>query len=386
MKKKKVLMMATTAAMSEQFNKNNIMILEKLGYEVHVAGNYKKGNPIPDEKIRDFVRWLHKHGAKSYHMPSTRKFYDVINNGRALARTVKLIKQEKYEFIHCHTPIGATLGRLAGRITHTPVIYTAHGLHFFDGAPLQNWVFYPIEKFLSRFTDVMILIKHEDYDRVKKHFHAKKVIFMPGVGIDTEKFYSHRINRDKMRESFGIKDDEFLLVSVGELSYRKNHEVIIKALQKIGRDDIKYLVAGKGKSKDNSEAHLRALISEYNMGDQVKLLGFRSDVFDIYAAADASALPSKREGLCLAGIEAMAAGLPIITSDVNEYSVDKVTGLTYKPDDVEGFASGLEYMMENRDWCAKVGEENVLRAEEYDYHKIDEIMENIYKSMKKASR
>lgn len=381
MNNKKMLMLSTTAAMSEQFNKNNIEILEKIGYEVHVAGNYKKGNPIPDDRIKAFCGWLRKHNGRSINIPSTRKVYDVVNNTRALLSLIKLIKREKYEFIHCHSPIGSVLGRLAGRITHTPVIYTAHGLHFFNGAPVQNWIFYPVERFLSRFTDVMILIKHEDYDRVTKHFHAKRVIYMPGVGIDTEDFYSHRQNREKMRKSFGAGEDVFLLASVGELSSRKNHEVIIKALKKLGRNDIKYIVAGKGQSKDNSEAHLRALIAEYKMENVVELLGFRSDVQDIYAAADASALPSKREGLCLAGIEAMAAGLPIITSDVNEYSVNRVTGLTYKPEDVDGFAAGIEFMADNRDWCRKVGEKNIERARKYDYHKINEIMEEIYKSM-----
>ena len=385
MKNKKMLMLSTTAAMSEQFNKNNILILEKLGYEVTVAGNFKKGNPIPDDRIRDFCVWLREHNGKSYHIPATRKVYDLVNNTKALLKVIKLIRHEHYAFIHCHTPIGSVIGRIAGYITKTPVIYTAHGLHFFKGSPIRIWIlYYPVEKFFSRFTDIMILINYEDYNRVKKHFHAKKVVHISGVGIDTEDFYSHRKNRDVMRASFGIEDNDFLLVSVGELSSRKNHEVIIKALHELGRKDIKYLIAGHGQGKDNAEEHLKKLIKEYNMDDVVKLLGFRDDVQDIYAAADALAFPSKREGLGLAGIEAMASGLPIITSNINginEYSIHKKTGFSFAPDDVFGFAKGIAYMAKHRDWSKRVGEKNIERAKKYDYHKIDELMENIYKSI-----
>lgn len=378
-------MLATTAAMSAQFNRNNILILEKMGYEVHVAGNFRKGNPISDEAIKEFYHWIKEHGGKCFQIPATRKVLDFVNNYVSLKKVISLIKREEYEFIHCHTPIGSVIGRLAGHKTGTKVLYTAHGLHFFKGAPLINWIlYYPVEKRMSRYTDVMILINHEDYERVQKKFHAKKVVYVPGIGIDTEEIQKHRCNRDSMRESLGLAPDDFMLLSVGELSGRKNHEVIIKAVEKLGRSDIKYFVAGKGMGKDNEEEHLKELIDKYQLKDRVKLLGFRDDAPDLYAAADGVAFPSNREGLGLAGIEAMAAGLPILTSNINginDYSIDKETGFSYSPDDVDGFAEGIAYLADNRDWCRKVGEKNIERAKNYDYHIVDDIMTDIYKSL-----
>ena len=383
--KKKVLMLATTAAMSAQFNINNILILEEMGYEVHVAGNFRKGNPIPDKAIRDFYKWVKEHGGKCFQIPSTRKVYDIINNYVALKKIIKLIKTEKYSFIHCHTPIGSVIGRLAAKKTGTPIIYTAHGLHFFKGSPLSSWiVFYPVEKYLSKFTDVMVLINHEDYNLVNKKFHAKRVVIVPGIGIDTKEIARHADSRMRIREELGLKEEDFFLLSVGELSGRKNHETIIKAIHQLDRSDIKYFIAGKGMGKDNEEDELKRLIVDYDLQDRVKLLGFREDVNDLYAAADAVAFPSRREGLGLAGIEAMAAGLPIITSNINginEYSVNGETGFSYGPEDVDGFADGIEYLADHPDWCESVGRKNIERAEKYDYHYANSIMKELYESM-----
>ena len=155
----RVLMLATTAAMIEQFNKNNIELLESLGYEVHVAGNFEQGNPITYERLEEFKKWIGEHNGKWFHIPSTRKPNDLRNNCMALKIVIKMINEYHYDFIHCHTPIGSVIGRIAARKTHTKIIYTAHGFHFYDGAPLKNWlIFYPIEKHFSRYTDVLITI------------------------------------------------------------------------------------------------------------------------------------------------------------------------------------------------------------------------------------
>lgn len=231
---KRMLMLATTAAMIEQFNKNNILILEDMGYEVHVAGNWEIGNPISDERLDEFKAWLGEHHGKWFHIPATRKPTDLKNNIKAYQEVLALINEYQYEFIHCHTPIGSIIGRLAAKRTKTKIIYTAHGFHFFKGAPLKNWLLYfPAEWMCSWMTDMLITINQEDYERATKHLHAKRIEYIPGVGIDIKKYAVCHVDKRKKCHELGIPDDKFILLSVGELQERKNQGIVIDALGKI---------------------------------------------------------------------------------------------------------------------------------------------------------
>lgn len=242
---KRMLMLATTAAMIEQFNKNNILILEEMGYEVHVAGNWLEGNPISDERLEAFKEWITEHGGRYFHIPSVRRPSAMKANITAYRKVVELIKEYHYEFIHCHTPIGSVIGRIAAHVTHTKIIYTAHGFHFFKGAPLKNWIlYYPVERFLSRWTDILITINQEDYQRAKKNFHAKRTEYIPGVGIDLKKFQMNLYDREKERKELGLHNGDILLLSVGELNENKNHEVVIRTLAKLKRKELHYVIVG----------------------------------------------------------------------------------------------------------------------------------------------
>ena len=152
---KKVMMLTTTAYMSERFNRGNICVLEEMGYEVHVVANFDKGNPTTKEVLDEFKQWIEAHHGKWISISLTKHPTDFKNNGKAYKQLKQLIQEHKYEFIHCHTPVAGVLGRLAGHNTETKVIYTAHGFHFFKGAPLLNWLlYYPVERFLSAWTDM----------------------------------------------------------------------------------------------------------------------------------------------------------------------------------------------------------------------------------------
>ncbi len=381
---KKVLMLATTAAMIEQFNKNNILILEEMGYEVHVIGNWLKGNPISDDKLEEFKEWLSLHNGKWFHMPSTRKPLD-INNIRAYKQVVDLIRNENYSFIHCHTPIGSVIGRLAAHKTNTKVVYTAHGFHFYKGAPLKNWFFYyPVEKFLSRWTDILITINHEDFKRATKSFNAGKTIKIPGIGIDTEAFSSCIVDKNKKLSELGLSDDLFLLLSVGELSLNKNQKIIIEALEKLKTlrtiDNITYLVVGKG----NMETEYRKMIKKYGLESHIKLLGYRSDVMELCQVVECFIHPSIREGLGIAPLEAMASGLPLITTNSNgmrDYIVDGLTGICVKSSDVKGMANAIDKMRNDKEFRLKCGKYNQGRVREFDIRHTNRVMTNVYSSL-----
>lgn len=381
---KKVLMLATTAAMIEQFNKENILILIKMGYEVHVAGNFKNGNPISEDRIEKFKNWIRQNNGRWYHIPASRNPFDVVSNYWAYKTLLELMRQNQYEFIHCHTPIGAVIGRFAAHKKRIKVVYTAHGFHFYKGAPIKNWIlYYPVEKFLSKWTDMIITINYNDYQLAKENFNAKRTIQIPGVGIDIDKINKCGGNRNFIRKNLGLSEDDFVIMSVGEINGNKNQSVIIRAIHEISDKKIKYLICGKGSYAEK----LTILAENLNIRERVRILGFRDDVFCILKAADCFAFPSKREGLGLAALEAMAAGLPLITSNsggILEYSINNVTGFIHSADDVAGFKSSIETLAQNPQLRAEMGNYNKEAVKKYSIQNVNVIMEKAYQTVSKV--
>ena len=231
----------------------------------------------------------------------------------------ELFKKEQFDLVHTHTPVGGVLTRLAAREARhggTKVLYTAHGFHFYDGAPIANWLlWYPVERFMSRFTDVLVTINNEDFERAKKFAHCR-VEYVPGVGIDLDKFPA-KVDRNAKRVELGIGEGEFAVLSVGDLIPRKNQAVIIQALEELPRD-VQLLICGNGRERDS----LIELVEELGLSERVKLLGFRRDIAEIMVASDVLVFPSIHEGLPVAVMEAMASGLPVIASAIRGIDPD----------------------------------------------------------------
>lgn len=372
--RKKMLMLATTAAMIEQFNKNNILILEEMGYEVHVIGNWKVGNPISDERLAEFKVWLEEHHGKWFHMDSTRKPHDLKNNISAYRYVVELIKEHKYHFIHCHTPIGSVIARLAAHKTNTPVIYTAHGFHFYDGAPLINWLlYYPVEKLLSYWTDVLITINKEDYNRAKNKFHAKRTEYVPGVGVDIERFFPDESERCITRKNLNLQDEDIALLSIGELNKNKNHRVIIEIMPQLD-SYVHYFIAGQGAL----EEELKELSKQLGVQDRVHFLGFVGCVERLYRAADVYILPSHREGLNLSIMEAMATGLPVVCGNIrgNIDLVDDCGGRLAQGN----YGEVVKELLVSR--CLRdMAHYNMKKISNYTVKCVAECMKQIYKDM-----
>ncbi len=378
--KKKMLMLATTAAMIEQFNKNNILILEEMGYEVHVAGNWKQGNPISEERLLKFQEWLGQHHGSWYQISATRKPTDFHNNIVAYKKIVELIRINQYEFIHCHTPIGSVIGRLAAHKTKTKIIYTAHGFHFYKGAPLKNWLlYYPVEWICSWLTDVLITINKEDYERAKKHLHAKRVEYIPGVGIDVERFATCQVDKKEKCKELGIPDDKFILLSVGELNRNKNQGLVIDALYELNNDNVIYLIAGQGETK----RELEKKIKNYDLEKSVKLLGYRDDILELYKVADCFIFPSLREGLSVAVMEAMASGLPVICSDIRG-NIDLIEnqkgGFLFQTNSLEQFEDVINKMLYDTAFKSFAGRVNKENAKKYNVRNCQNAMEQIYRN------
>lgn len=364
--------------MIQQFNLNNIWILKKLGYEVEVACNFEKGNTCPRETIVNLKKKLTEQGVLYFQIDFSRKVYDVKTVLHAYRQVCQLVKNRKYNVIHCQSPIGGAIGRIVGNRFHIKVLYTAHGFHFYTGAPLINWIlYYPIEKYLSRYTELLITINTEDYKRTKS-FHSPKVEHIPGVGIDISRIQAVKINKKDKRKELGVPENAIMLLSVGELNKNKNHKLVIEAMTEMQNKSCYYIVCGKGAEK----AYLMDMAARVKIRDRVKLLGFREDVIEIAKCADIFVFPSKREGLGLAALEAMACGLPLITSNVhgiNDYSFDGITGYKVCPYDVKGLAEKIDMLSENADLREKMANTNKKLSWIYDVKNINERMKNIYK-------
>ena len=178
-------------------------------------------------------------------------------NLTAISEIRKLVEEQEYDIVHCHTPVAAMCTRLAcmrARKKGTRVFYTAHGFHFYKGAPKKNWLlFYPVEKVCAYFTDTLITINREDYAFAKRKFPIKCIEYVPGVGIDISKYESTTVDKTKKREEIGVPETANMLLSVGELNENKNHAAVIKAIGALADDNLHYVIAGSGPKRETLE-------------------------------------------------------------------------------------------------------------------------------------
>lgn len=371
---KKALMLASVASMIDQFNMPNIQTLQSLGYQVDVVADFTNPGSITQERAEDLKSRLRDMNVRVFDIviPRTLNLKSILI---AYKEVKKLINAEHYSLIHCHSPIGGVICRQAARGARrsgSKVIYTAHGFHFYDGAPLRNWmVFYPIEKYYSRYTDVLITINKEDYARASKKFHAHKTIYVPGVGVDTEKFSPKQSGRNKIREELGLREFDIMLLSVGELNENKNHISVIKAIS--GIDNLTYVIVGKGAK----EQELKKTASE--CGVNLLLSGYRMDVADFYNAADMYVLPSLREGLNVSLMEAMASGLAVVCGRIRgntDLIVDK--DVLFDPLNVKEIRGAITNAIVHKD---TLGKENLEIIRAFDLENVQKEIAKIYQGV-----
>ena len=338
------ILYVTTIGLTSIFFKKLILELIEEGHTVDFACN-EDDYPVDDE--------LKRSNCKIFQVDFSRSPISK-GNIQSVKALRKIAEDNHYDIVHCHTPVAGVCTRLACRTLRKKglkVFYTAHGFHFYKGAPLINWlIYYPVEKLMSRFTDVLITINHEDYDRACKKMKARRIELIPGVGIDYDRFAFAKVDRSAKRREIGVPDNALLLISVGELNQNKNHRVVISALALLNDPQIHYVIVGKGILHE----YLNSFAAESGVAEQVHLAGYREDVHELFKAADINVFPSVREGFGLAAIEGLAAGLPLICSDnrgTREYAVDGVNAAVCIPPTPEEYKSAIlrltEHPLEN---------------------------------------
>ena len=371
---KKVLFVATVVKTHiMEFHIPYLKMFKEMGWETAVAARNDYENPA--DCVIPYCDTY-------YNIPFERNPLKP-GNLKAYKELKHIIDEGEYDIIHCHTPVGAMLTRLAAKQARkqgTKVFYTAHGFHFYKGAPAINWIlYYPVEKWLSRYTDVLITINKEDYERAKT-FKAGKVCYVPGVGIDLKKFNVGYVNKEQKRKEIGVSADDFVLLSVGELIPRKNHEVVIRALSVLKQLDklnhIEYVICGRGAY----ETDLKKLAEGLDVADHVHFLGYRNDISEICNCADLFVFMSHQEGLPVALMEAMACGLPAVCSNIRgntDLIEDGVTGLLANntPEEV---AESISEMKSDTALRNRVASAALQKIKQFDLSSVEDEMSKIY--------
>lgn len=369
----KVLLTATVQSHICQFHKPLVEVLHNHGCEVHVAArdNLAEKNGL---KL-DFVE-------KVYDVPFARSPKS-LDNIKAYHQLKKIIEKENYDVIHCNTPMGGIITRLAARGARkkgTQVYYTAHGFHFYKGAPKKNWiVFYPIERLFARITDKLITITAEDYRLAKKkfHCHAERI---HGVGVDEKRYFPvNEEEKQTLRERMGFSKEQKLLLCIGELLPNKNQTMAIKMMQNIVK---KYptallLLAGNGPEKE----HLERVIAECNMQDHVKMLGYVTNLQEYQHIVDVAISCSKREGLPLNIVEAMMSGVPVVAT-INrghrELIRENKTGFLVECNNSEEMSKRVVELWQNRELEQRMRSSALENIKKYSYMNVKKELKKIY--------
>lgn len=366
---KKILFVATITDHFYYFHLPYLKLFHDAGWEVHVAG--KGGRKLP------YCDVLHEISIERSPFSAA--------NITAYKQIKKIIDEGNFDIIHCHTPMGGMLARLAAskkRRNGTSVLYTAHGFHFYKGAPALNWlIYYPMEWVMSQKTDCLITINAEDYKFAKKHFKHPRVEMVDGVGYNDDLFFEISPEEKKLlRKQKGYGNDETLLIYVAELNANKNQSMLLNAVKKLCDDkyNVRLLLAGK----DNFDGKNQALARKLGIESRVDFLGHREDVEQLLKMSDICLASSLREGLPVNVMEAMACGLPTIAADNRGHRAlikNGEDGFIVKPNDYQKMAGITERLIDDKKLFKEISQSAARDIKRFSKESIVVQMSKIYK-------
>ncbi|MDM5321523.1 glycosyltransferase family 4 protein [Bacillus altitudinis] len=367
--KKKVLFCATVDYHFKAFHLPYFQWFQEQGWEVHTAANGQLELPYVDQ---------------AHLLPIQRSPFHV-HNRFAYVELKKLLAKEHYDFIHCHTPMGSVIGRLAAKSARkkgTKVLYTAHGFHFWQGAPLQNWLlYYPIERWLARHTDALITINGEDFKRADRLSKERaSVYYVPGMGVDMKRFAPvNEKEKQRLRAVYGFSSEDFIVLCAGELNANKNQGMLIKACAQLYRKipNVKIVFAGEGAMRPMYEK----LAHELHLEKHIHFVGFCKQIEEWMHLSDVCVSTSLREGLGMNLLEAISAEKPVIATENRghcELIRHGVNGFLVKPHDVNDLAEYLHQLYHKRDQLPLMGKAGRSLAHAFAKEQTLSAMQEIY--------
>jgi glycosyltransferase involved in cell wall biosynthesis len=369
---KKLLFVSNISNNVGSFVVASIAAAKKCGFEFYYAANWDgatKEQIAEDEK---------KYGIKIVHIDLDRSPYST-KNIKAYKQLVDLINKEKIDYIHCNTPVGGVLGRLAGeKCKVKKIVYEAHGFHFYEGAPKKNWmIYYPVEKWLAKKTDAIITINNEDFERAKtfKLKNNGQVYYVPGVGMDLSQYNVPDTVREIKRNELNLKDTDFALISMGDLIDRKNYKIAIEVVAKLNNPHVHYFICGKGPE----EVNLKKLAENLGVDKQVHFLGFRNDIKELLKASDTFLFTSKQEGLARSLMEAMASKIPCVVSKIRgntELIVNNENGFLCSG--LDDYVNAIIKIMQSPDLAYKFKEKSSKHLNNFSIEKVIDCLFDVY--------
>ncbi len=369
----KILLTATVQSHICQFHRPLADVLHAHGYEVHVAA---KDNLAEKNGLKlDFAE-------KVFNVPFSRSPKSV-DNLRAYKELKKILDAEHYDVVHCNTPMGGIVTRLAARCERkqgTRVFYTAHGFHFYQGAPKLNWlVYYPIEKFFSRMTDQLIAITDEDYRLASEKFHCK-VRRIHGVGVNEKRYYPVSYDEQmRLRKELGFTPDQKIILCIGELLANKNQSMAIHVMEQVVKrfPDAQLLLAGNGPEKERLEQN----IVQCNLSSNIKMLGYCTCLEKYQRITDVLVACSRREGLPLNLVEAMLTGNPVVAT-INRGHRELIhqgeNGFLVPADAVAEMAERVISLLSDSELASRTGANALDSARAYGATNVKRELEDIY--------
>lgn len=369
---KKLLFISNISNSVGSFAVASIAAAKRCGFEFYYAANWDgatKEQIAEDEK---------KYGIKIVHIDLDRSPYSR-KNIKAYKQLVNLINKEKIDYIHCNTPVGGVLGRLAGeKCKVKKIVYEAHGFHFYEGAPKKNWmIYYPVEKWLAKKTDAIITINNEDFERAKtfKLKNNGQVYYVPGVGMDLSQYNVPDTVREIKRNELNLKGTDFALISMGDLIDRKNYKIAIEVVAKLNNPHVHYFICGKGPE----EVNLKKLAENLGVDKQVHFLGFRNDIKELLKASDTFLFTSKQEGLARSLMEAMASKIPCVVSKIRgntELIVNNENGFLCSG--LDDYVNAIIKIMQSPDLAYKFKEKSSKHLNNFSIEKVIDCLFDVY--------
>ncbi|MBS4770048.1 glycosyltransferase family 4 protein [Carnobacteriaceae bacterium zg-ZUI240] len=382
----KILITATTAYMIKSFELPNIKLLQDMGYDVEVAVSFDQSeNPMDEQSIENFKKTLSDMNVTFYDVPFTNSISDIKKHRFVYKQIKALAKMNQYSAVHTHTPFASVITRFALRkFKDIKKIYTAHGFQFAKGAFKLDWlIFYPIEKFMSKYTDALITINHEDYNLLAdKHFSMKHAYMINGVGVDHDLFYRLPENTiSTLKTQMGIAPDRKVLLYVASFTSRKNHDFLLEVLRHIKAKDANVLLLLSGAG--NEEDRIKALVIEKGLQHHVTFLGYNSNINNLMNVADVLVSTAKREGLPVNVIEGLLVGLPCVVSDVRgnrDLVVNEKNGYVL-PFEAELFADKILHILSDKQLYQNMSAASLKLSNQYTLETVEQEMKSIYLSI-----